>query len=229
MRILLIALALASLPRAARAHDFWLERSGDGYVLRHGHRGGETLPIDAAKLRRIRCVESGAAARDVRDAAVLTPTEVKIAARCAAISAFSDDGYYSLTPDGEKNLPRNQVPDAVRSWASRQFAKWVDARSPVARAPVGDELEIVPVADLAKAKVGDEIAIRVLFQEKPASGAVVAVGHRPIGETDGDGVTRLRLKNPGVQSITASLRRPLGTAEADALVLEASLTFEVAR
>ncbi len=228
--LLLAALTLASLPRAAHAHDFWLERSGDAsYLLRYGHRGGETLAIDAAKVKAIRCVESGAAARDVRDGAVFTATEVKVAAHCAAITAFNDGGYYSLTPDGEKNLPKNQVPDAVKSWASRQFAKWVDPRSPVAETPVGDELEIVPVTDLAKTKVGDKIAIRVLFQGKPAPGAVVAVDHRPIGETDSDGVTRLRLKNPGVQSLTTSLRRPLGTAEADALVLEASLTFEVVR
>jgi nickel transport protein len=229
MRTLLLALTLASFPRAAHAHDFWLERSGDAYVLRYGHRGGETLAIDAAKVKAIRCVESGAAARDVRDDSVFTATEAKVTARCAAISAFNDGGYYSLTPDGEKNLPKNQVPDAVKSWASRQFAKWVDASSPAAEAPVGDELEIVPVTDLVKTKVGDKIAVRVLFQGKPAPGAVVAVDHRPIGETDSDGVTRLRLKNPGVQSLTTSLRRPLGTAEADALVLEASLTFEVVR
>lgn len=229
MRLLLLALALASLPLVARAHDFWIERSGDGYVLRHGHRGGETVAIDPSKVKAIRCVEGDAPARNVRGGAVFTSTEVKVAARCDAISAFNDAGYYSLTPDGEKNLPRNQVRDAVKSWASRQFAKWIDVRAPAAGAPVGDELEIVPVTDLSRAKVGDKIAVRVLFQGRPASGAVLAVDHRPIGETDSAGVTRLRLKHPGVQSLDASLNRPLGTPEADTLVLEASLTFEVAQ
>ena len=146
-----------------------------------------------------------------------------------AISALLDGGYTSLTPDGEKPLPRTQVPDAVKAWASRQFAKWVDARSPAARSPVGDELEIVPVTDLAAARAGDKIAIRVLLGGKPAPGALVAVGHRVIGETDREGVTRLRLRDPGAQSISTSVRRPLSTPEADSLVLEASLGFEVGK
>jgi uncharacterized GH25 family protein len=225
--LLLIAVGLVALPGAAHAHDLWLERSGDAFVLRYGHRGGETLAIDGAKVKAIRCAEGGAA-RDLRSAAAFGPKEVRVVARCAAISAFHDGGWWSLTPDGERNLPRTRVPDAVKSWASRQFAKWVDARSPAAGAPVGDELEIVPVTDLARAKVGDKLAVRVLFQGKPAPGAIVAVDHRPIGETDSEGVTRLRLRSPGVQSLAASLRRPLATAEAEALVLEASLTFEVA-
>jgi hypothetical protein len=37
------------------------------------------------------------------------------------------------------------------------------------------------------------------------------------------------LRATGVESVSASVRRPLSTPEADALVLEASLTFEVGR
>ena len=229
MPALLVAVALVLLPRAVRAHDFWLEPAADGYVLRYGHRGAESLPIDPAKVKSIRCVEGTGAARDVRGEAIFEPTAVKVGGRCGAISAFHDGGFTTLTPDGEKPLPRTQVPDAVKAWASRGFAKWVDARAPEAQAPIGDELEIVPVTALAKARAGDKVAIRVLLQGKPVAGAVVAVDHRPIGETDSEGVTRLRLRGAGVQSIAASLRRPLATPEADALVLEASLTFEVGK
>jgi uncharacterized GH25 family protein len=229
MPALLVAAVLILLPGAVRAHDFWLERAGDGYALRYGHAGGESLPIDPAKVKSIRCVEGTGAARDVRGEAIFEPTAVKVGGRCGAISAFHDGGFISLTPDGEKPLPRTQVPDAVKAWVSRGFAKWVDVRAPAAQAPIGDELEIVPVTSLAKAREGDKVAIRVLLQGKPVAGAVVAVHHRPIGETDSQGVTRLRLRGAGVQSIAASLRRPLATPEADALVLEASLTFEVGK
>lgn len=226
---LLLALAVAVLPRAVRAHDFWVERTGDGYLFRYGERGGPPLAIDAGKVKAIRCVKPGAAARDLRGAAVFRPTEVRVAARCGAISVLTDGGFWSLTPDGERNLPRTQVPDAVRSWALRQYAKWVDVRSPAAAAPVGDELELVPPADLARAGVGDRIAIRVLVQGKPAKGAVVTIDDRPVGESDGAGVVWVRLETAGVQSLETSLRRPLATPEAESLVLEASLTFEVTR
>jgi hypothetical protein len=220
--------ALLALPGAASAHDFWLERAGAGLVLRYGHRGGELLAIDRAKVKAARCLD-GVTTRDLLGEAVFAPTEVELAGDCQAASASLDGGYYALTPDGEVNLPKNRVPTAVKAWASRQFAKWVDARSPAAGAVIGDELEIVPVTDLSKAREGGKVTVRVLRRGEPAPGAVVAVGHRPLGETDGAGEARVKVRASGVETIGATLRRRVTTPEADAEVLEASLSFEVAR
>ncbi len=228
MRYLVFAIAALVAPSLATAHDFWLEPAGNGFLLRYGHRGGELLAIEAARVKTLRCVEKGAA-RDVMASATFAPREVTVQARCDAISAFHYGGFYSLTPDGEVNLPRTKVQSVVKAWESKQFAKWVDARSPAAGTPLGDELEIVPASDLARARNGDKIGVRVLYQGKPVSGAIVAIDHRPIGETDSHGETRLRLRTAGVESLTASLRRPVSTPEADAIVLEASLTFAVAK
>jgi uncharacterized GH25 family protein len=221
--------ALLLLPAIASAHDLWVERAPEGFLARYGHRGGESLPIDAAKVKAIRCFDGKGAPRDLLAAAGFGAKEVRFAGPCAVASVFYDGGYWSLTPDGEVNLPRTKVASAVRSWSSRQYAKWVDARSPAAGAPVGDELEIVPVTDLAKAREGDKIAVRVLASGRPLPNAAVAVGHRTLGETDSKGELRLRLRAPGVQSISTSVRRAKSTPEAEAEVLEASLTFEVAK
>lgn len=223
------AAAVAVLPALAAAHDFWTEKAGDGFVIRYGHRGGDLLSVDARKVKAIRCDDGRGAPKDLVASARFTPKEVRVAATCAVVSVSSDGGFWSLTPDGEVNLPRTQARDAVRSWASRQYAKWVDARSPRAGAPLGEELELVPVTDLSKAHPGDKVTLRVLSAGQPVPDAVVAVDHRPLGETDSKGEVRLRLRSPSVESITASIRRPKATPEADAEVLEASLTFEVAR
>jgi uncharacterized GH25 family protein len=215
-------------PALAGAHDLWLERAGEGLILRYGHRGGELLAIDQAKVRAVRCLDQGAT-RDLLGAATFAPREVKLAGKCGAASAYFDGGYYSLTPDGEVNKPKNQVPDAVKAWASRQFAKWVDPASPSAGAVLGDELELVPVSDLSKAHDGDKVTVRVLYQGRPAPDAVVAIDHKPLGETDSAGQARLKLRTAGVQTISATLRQKVATPEADAVVLEASLSFEVAR
>lgn len=224
------ALLLASLlsPAAVAAHDLWLERQGAGLVLRSGHRGGELLPIERAKVKAARCLDKGAV-RDLLGSAAFAAKEVRLAGGCAAASAFLDGGYYSLTPDGEVNGPRSQVPDAVKSWASRQYAKWVDPAAAGGATPLGDELELVPVSDLARAHEGDKVTVRLLLQGRPAAGAVIAVDHRPLAETDTAGEARVRLRTSAVETISATLRRSLATPEADALVLEASLTFEVAR
>jgi uncharacterized GH25 family protein len=145
------------------------------------------------------------------------------------VSAFLDGGYYSLTPDGEKNLPKNQVPDAVKAWRSKQFAKWIDIRSPLANQAQGDEFEIVPVTDLTKAKSGDKATFRVLLGGRPLPGATLAIDHKPLGETDDEGQVRVKIRGTTVESVSASYRRAVKTAEADSEVFESSLTFEVAR
>ncbi len=97
----------------------------------------------------------------------------------------------------------------------------------MAATPVGADLEIVPVTDLSKRKEGDKATFKILSQGKPVSGAVIAIDHKPLGETDSAGEVRVRLRGAGVETVETSIRRPKHTPQADALVLEASLTFEV--
>ncbi len=227
--VLALAAAWLALPLDARAHDLWLEPRGETLVLRYGHRGGEPLDLDADRVKTVLCRNGTAPAADVRRASRAAPKELRTPFRCDVASAFLDGGFWSLTPDGEKNLPRNRVPDAVRSWQSKQWAKWVGARSPGAATPLGDELEIVPVGDLSRVRQGDKATFRVLWQGKPVAGAVLAIDHRPLGETDAAGECRVMVRASDVESVSATLKRPLGTPEADTLTAEASLTFEVAR
>jgi uncharacterized GH25 family protein len=229
MKSILAAAALLAAPTLAAAHDFWVERTPEGFLVRHGHRGGDVLPIDAAKVKGIRCVDAAGAQRDIVTAARFAPKEVRVAGSCEAISVFHDGGAWSLTPDGEVNLPKSKAQSVVRSWASRQFAKWVDARSSRAAVVLGDELELVPVSSLARAHEGDKVTLRVLSAGQPVPDAVVAIDHRPIGDTDSKGEVRLRVRTAGIASISTSIRRPRVTPEADAEVLEASLTFEVGK
>jgi uncharacterized GH25 family protein len=221
-----LALALLLVPQVSLAHELWLEKAGEAFVLRYGHRGREATPIEVSKLKSVRCSD-GKATRDVLASAAFTPKGVELAASCAAVSAFYYGGFFSLTPDGEKNLPKTKVEKAVRSWESKKFAKFVDARSEAAFAELGDELEIVPARDVGRVRAGDKIALRVLLAGKPARGAVVAYGDKPIGETDSAGETRIRLRTGGFQEISATLRRAIRTPEADEQVLQASLCFEV--
>jgi uncharacterized GH25 family protein len=228
MRLRALALTALLAPAVAGAHDFWLERLGGDLVLRYGHRGGELLAIERGKVKSLLCLDKGTR-RDLIGGASFAPKEVKLVARCDAASAFLDGGYWSLTPDGEVNLPKARVANAVKAWASRQFAKWVDVRSPSSGGVIGDELELVSVSDLSKAHEGDKITVRLLYQGNPAPGAIVAMDHRPLGETDSAGEARIKVRTSGVETIGATLRRKMATPEADAEVLEASLSFEVAR
>ena len=226
---LLFAFAALTWTSSALAHDLWIERGDGGFVLRYGHHGGAVLPLQAEKVKTFLCRKGKGRAEDLRGKAVAAPKQLGLRAACAAASAFFDGGFYSLTPDGEKNLPKNQVQDAVKAWRSKQFAKWVDGKSPLAGQAQGDEFEIVPVSDLAKAKTGDKATFRVLLAGRPLAGAVLAIDHKPLGESDDQGEARIKIRAADVEQVSASFRRPVKSAEADSEVFEASLTFEVAR
>jgi nickel transport protein len=227
--ILVFFLLLVISTRVALAHDFWLERQGGAFLLRYGHHGGEALPLDASKTKSLSCRKGKGGVENLLRAAVVSPRQLNLTASCAVLSAFLDGGFWSLTPDGEKNLPKNQVRDAVKAWRSKQFAKWVDVKSSVAGQAQGDEFEIVPVTDLAKVKTGDKATFRVLLAGRPLPGATLAIDHKPLGETDDQGEARIKIRATDVESVSASFRRAVKSAEADSEVFEASLTFEVAR
>lgn len=224
---LLLMLQLAA--RDAMAHDFWLEPEGNVAVLRYGHRGGKALPIDAAKVDSVVCLDARGHSREVLSKAVRSPTRLVLPVHCAALVATFDAGTWCLTPDGEKPLPKRRCKQALRSWRSKQFAKWIDVHSPSAPTPLGTRFEIVPTVDLSHVRQGDKATFHVLLDGKPAVGAVVAIHHKPLGQTDSHGRVRVRVRDADIECISASLRHPLADPDADEEVLEASLTFAVAR
>jgi len=105
----------------------------------------------------------------------------------------------------------------------------VEPGKPGAGAALGDELEIVPVTDLARAHEGDKVTLRVLWRGKPVDDAIVTIDHKPLAETDAAGEARLKLRTSGVETVSATLRRAIATPEAESEVLEASLSFQVSR
>jgi nickel transport protein len=229
VRVVIAFVAILTWSGEALAHDLWLERQDNAFLLRYGHHGGAVLPLQAEKVKTLMCRKDKGGAENLRAKALATSKQLSLKASCAALSTFFDGGFYSLTPDGEKNLPKNKVPDAVKAWRSKQFAKWVDIRSSLAGQPLGDEFEIVPVTDLAKAKTGNKATFRVLLGGKPLPGAILAIDHKPLGETDDQGEVRIKIRASDVEQVSASFRRAIKSAEADSEVFEASLTFEVAR
>jgi nickel transport protein len=226
--ILFFSLLMVSA-RIAQAHDFWIERQNSKFLLRYGHPGGQAIPMDEKKIKSLQCLEASGKIVDRLTKATFTPNQVSLIGTCLVLSSFQDGGYYSLTPDGEKNLAKNQVPDAVKSWRSKQYAKWVDSQSSQQKSILGDEFEIVPVTNLAAIGEGDKATFQVLLQGKPISGATLTIDHKPIGETDDMGHVRIRVRGKGTQSVSALFRRPLRSSEADSEVFESSLSFEVVK
>ena len=141
-------LALISAP--VRAHDYWIERSGDSYTLYQGHvysshKGEERVPYDPAIVKRAACArEEGEVAS--LDFARAYP--VRVSGRCTAVLMEVSSGYWSQTltetlrsqrakcaalcAAGGPRKPSSGSMHGIRVWRSRfrQASKWCRSKTP---------------------------------------------------------------------------------------------------
>ena len=120
------------------------------------------------------------------------------------------------------------------------YSKYVKAilhtggADPFVTKPAGHAIEFVPMADPASVAQGGELAVRVLFHGKPAPGLPVEASSfhegkrkdRQLGKTDGNGMARIPLDEPGLWKLhSIRMERRTDTREADWESFWASLTF----
>jgi nickel transport protein len=213
---------------AIRAHDLWLEPSGDGFALYQGHRhsahaGADLVPYDPAIVKSLLCVDAAGVSRR-RPLSGKYPVHLGVDCVSAFVSVSS--GYWTKTAWETKNVPKTQVSaGVVKSWLSeeslKRLGKWQGAQ------PLTDALEIVPMSDPATLKPGDKLTVMVTEHKRPTAGVPVAYEGDTRGATGADGKVAIRIRHGGIQLIEASLETPLTDGKADTLIRTTALQFEL--
>lgn len=229
-RTLFLLLLSPAVP--ALAHDLWLERESGGITLLQGHRhsshgGAETIPYDASFVREALCLEANGRAKSLVPAKA-TPWRTT-ATDCAAIRIAASSGYWTKTPWETKNVPKTGVAGAIRSWLSEESVKRIDRWVPGADRPLSEGTEITPTVDPLTLKPGDKLIVLVTENRQPKAGVPVAYGGDTRGATGADGRIALRLRQAGMQLISASIETPLTDGKADVAIRSAILQFEIAK
>lgn len=88
--------------------------------------------------------------------------------------------------------------------------------------PAGHTLEIIPLSNPCRWRVGDQVVVRVLYEGRPAAGMRVSSGHEGLAPhafvedvfTDSEGQARFRLTRPGLWFLRTHLIRSVGPAKA---------------
>ena len=208
--ILLLGISLL-LSTAAAGHDLRLEPGGDGYRLLYGHREGETHGDNPTIEPPI---ESVLHAVWIDGEGKITPSNfsdgypIPVGEGCAAFHVTVSSGYWTKTPGGLRNLPKNETENPLESWLSRESVKRIEKWCDRLARPLSEELEIVPLHDPFAVRKGEKLRLRVSLGGAPREGAIVLVGGRPRGETDREGRINIRVRQTGFQTITASCREP---------------------
>ena len=219
------ALLLSAAP--AWAHDAWIELQGPPHAVVFGH-DGQGEPYDVSKVRQVRAWNAAGQALAVRTRAGAQGVQVEAEGGPAALWAVEFDNGFWVRQDGKsRNVPRTAVQGPVES-SSRalKFGKTVLAWGEQVAKPVGQRLEIVPLATRAPA-AGQALPVQVLFEGRPLPGAKVVVeGDRPhdgpAATTDAQGRATVTLRR-GVQLVTVGHSVPYPGPEAERDNLAANL------
>jgi nickel transport protein len=213
------------------AHELWLAREEGARVLYYGHfigdhAGAERIEYPPQQVQRTLCLDAA------NQPVPITPRlsyPLRIEADCALSYAQMSSGYWSKTPYGTPNLPKNQAKMPIRAWQSFESVKRLDAWHPgFAQALPDSGLDLAPQDNPLDLHVGDKLHLRLSFRGQPVANAVVAYAGKPRGETSADGEIAVRLKQTGQQWIEATYREPGDGIKADEIVHTTTLLFALA-
>jgi uncharacterized GH25 family protein len=196
-----LALTLAAAPGLALAHDFWagVEKAEAGQPLvakiGFGHNFPAGEEIKAEDMAHFMPLEL----RDSKGLLGLAPgPEPRLATSAAPVPAgtylvlaATREVFFTRSPDGYKTQPKNEVPGALScNFGSSQGKAVVNlggaAETGLISKPVGQTLEIVPLANPARVKPGQKFPVKVLFRGQPLPGATLAATFSGFADKDDD-------------------------------------------
>ena len=229
--VLLVLLAACSV----LAHDTWIDKQNGELLVLRGH-GGKAEAYDSSLVKEAKGLDAKGHAVEVQikknkeNAALLTKGDPAIA------GALYDSGYWLKTTDGWKKATKREGKgkyNIVESLKSKQYCKNFQATCSESSKPMGQRFEVIPQKDPMSAKVGDKLAIKVLFDGKPVEGAIINVGGghgdaKNLLKTDKSGMANVTIEKAGLQLIKAGHKIPLkDDPDADVLSLASTVTFTV--
>jgi nickel transport protein len=229
MRTFYGLMAILLLPFLANAHDLWLEPGPAGYELRYGHvagghEGAEALVYDAHFVQRALCRSEAGQTQGLP----LTPGyPARFDAACVALWVEVSSGVWTTTVQGTRNVRPDGLSGVVRAWRSIESTKRLAGWEAGLSAPLGDGLELVPLANPFDLEPGRKLRLLVTLGGQPQAGASVAYGGEIRGVSGADGQLNLRLREAGLQFITASIRLPAATPGSEETICATTLHFEL--
>lgn len=243
----LVAMSLALSAGATLAHDMWITvdnpevnkplhiMAGYGHAFPHSE-GTEKERLTSAYVL-------GAQGRvETKPGEQLDFTTVSPLAKGSylTISGRSPQ-WYSKTPEGYKDASKNQTPGSLSCLRSAKYAKAVvnlgGAAADLSK-PVGQTLEILPLANPAAIKPGGELPVQVLFRGQPLANADVRATFAGLtkegksfafaAHADKEGKVMVKAWHPGLWLVVAKHETPFADpAECDKDMHAATLTFEL--
>ncbi|MDO4643001.1 MAG: DUF4198 domain-containing protein [Cardiobacteriaceae bacterium] len=244
--LLVAIIAAASI---ANAHELWVtapEKIAADEILKselgYGHDFPAPEPIPAERLsifKPLQLVDMDGKVQDLEQKGenYQYVSKDKIGKGVYWVSAIYQPTFWSKNKDGWKMQSLKEMPDASTCQQAQMFSKTLvvtgDAAVDVAAIskPIGQNLEIVPLADPTKVKVDEVFPLQVFYGGKPLADATVtatsdtfiekdiesAEDHREIqafsGKTSEDGKVNLVPLTEGLWKVKVAHKTPFEDAK----------------
>ncbi len=228
MRTLLVLL-LGTLAGPALAHDLWLEKEEAGFGLYYGHKhsshqGPTFVEYQSEWVGEALCFDPvGGSAPFESEGGY----PYRMRGECAAVHVAISSGYWTKTPYGTQNLPKDQARMPVESWLSHESVKRFEGWTEALARPLAAGLELTPLEDPLRLRKGEKLRLRVTFDGEPVRDAVVSYDGKPRGQPGADGEINIRVRHGGFQVIQATSSRRIDSEKADKVIHSANLNFEL--
>ncbi len=233
-RILIAGLLIILAAPLGHAHDTWIEKRDGQFLVLRGH-GGSVEAYDTSLVKESKARDAKGQAIEVEIKKNKENAALLFAGNAVVIAALYDSGYWLHTTDGWKKAGKREGKgkyDIVEALKSKQWCKSYLAPGEQNLKPVGQRYEVLPLKDPVTLHVGDELAIKVVFDGKPVEGAIITTGgahasdEKNSPKTGKDGTARVTIKKAGLQLIKATQKVPLkDDPDADVLHLASTMTF----
>lgn len=215
-------------PQGSMAHEFWIEGKGNELLLVFGH-GSSRAEFEANNVKAVKAW--GARGEEIQVTVEMKQKalHLRISQEACVTYAEIDNGYWSKTIYGWKNVGKSKASRVIEAIKSLNYAKKILCKGEAATRNVeGALLDIVPTVNPLEMGKGSELPVKVLFRGKPLPGVDVAGGeHKQLGKTDSEGILKVPV-GEGTNLIAVTTKQPLeGDREADFLSITATLSFEV--
>ncbi len=224
-----IILFLLIIFNVSFAHDMWVENKNGTYTLFYGHKHPaeneqQFIKYNPSKVKKILCVDEEGTIKNI---SFKKEYPVKITKQCSILYVEFFSGYWTKTPYGTKNRPKNEVKLPIKSWISYETVKRIDKWNKNLEKPFYNKLEIIPLNNPLKLETGDKLRLLIMFNKKPVKNVAVAYDGKFRGLTDSKGRVNIRIKHKGFQLIEATFKEKINSEKADEIIYTTTLNFEV--